>query len=91
MSDEPKKPGRLWLNWGSALVVAAAAYQGTHYATAAVVHEPGFCCASCRHTIGGKTVPEWGEVFFWPAHAIDDLIGVDPWSWNRRRVPDPHW
>ncbi len=82
MSNEAKKPGRQWLNWCSALVVAAA-YQGTHYATAAVVHEPGFCCASCLHTIGGKPVPEWAEACFFPADLVDGMIGVDPYRDRR--------
>jgi hypothetical protein len=83
MSDEPKRPGRKWLNWGSALVIAAAAYQGTHYATAAINHDPEWCCPCYKHAIGGKEVPDWVEsYFFWPAHAIDHLIGVHPWRWR---------
>ena len=83
MSNEAKKPGRQWLNWCSALVVSAAAYQGTHYATAAVVQEPAYCCASCLHTIGGKAVPEWAEVCFIPANLVDGMIGVHPYRVHR--------
>jgi hypothetical protein len=84
MSHEPKK--RDWPKWmlpACWTFAVLAAYQGSHYATAATVHYPRACCACCSHKIGGKQVPEWVDnYFFWPAQCLDDLIGVDPWRWH---------
>jgi hypothetical protein len=67
-----------WLNRPRAAVfafAALAAYQGAHYATAAVVHEPAYCCGSCTHQLAGKRVPQWvDDDFFWLAYRIDELI-----------------
>ncbi len=55
MSDEPKKRDGKWLIWAPPITLALlAAYQGAHYATAAVVHYPGFCGGCCTHKIAGK-------------------------------------
>jgi hypothetical protein len=87
MSDEPKRSRGKWLNWPAAACAIAvmAAYQGAHYATAAI-SDPlpgGFCdMGYCTHKVGGKQVPEWvDEYFFWPARHFDDMIGVNPWNW----------
>jgi hypothetical protein len=85
MSDEPKKQDGKWLSWGSATVfmlALRAAYQGAHYATAATVHRPGYCCLLCTHSIAGKEAPEWVDDCFWLAYRIDDLTGVYPWHWH---------
>jgi hypothetical protein len=84
MSGEPKKPRGKWLSGVPAITVAMmAAYQGSHYATAEVVHRPGYCCLCCTHVIAGKEAPEWidGD-FFWLAYRIDELIGVNPYNWR---------
>jgi len=85
MSDEPKRSLWTWLsqNWVSATLFLAA-YQGMHYATAAAVHEPGFCCDICAHRIGGQRIPELAEVLFLPANLIDGMIGVDPYRERAR-------
>jgi hypothetical protein len=84
MSDEPKKlDWPKWLLPTFCTLGVLAAYQGAHYATAAVVHHPGYCCPSCSHEIGGKEVPQWvNAYFFWPAQRLDDLLGVNPWNWR---------
>jgi hypothetical protein len=85
MSDEPKtQDGKRW-NWAPAAVFMFAgslAYQGAHYATAAVVYRSGYCCGCCTHMIAGKEVPEWVDDFFSLAYRIDDMIGVNPWNWR---------
>ena len=81
MSDEPKKRSQ-WtlLSWPLPIALATmAAYQGAHYATAAVAYYPGACAGSCTHMIGGKEVPEWIDNLFWLANRIDGMIGVDPY------------
>jgi hypothetical protein len=85
MSDELKRVDGKRLNWVPITVFSfavAGAYQGAHYATAAVGHTPGACMGYCTHKVGGKEVPAWmDEYFFWPAQRFDDAIGVNPWSW----------
>jgi hypothetical protein len=88
MSDELKqRPHAKWLNLPSAVCVIAmmGAYQGAHYATAAI-SDPDpvvFCVGYCTHKIGGTQVPEWvDEYFFWPARKLDDMLGINPWGWH---------
>lgn len=82
MNDEAKSHAPKWRTIIPVTVfpiVMLAAYQVVHYATAAVVYEPGFCCGICVHKIGGQRVPEWAEDLFHPADAIDRIVGVDPY------------
>jgi hypothetical protein len=78
MSDEPKRPLGTWLiqNWVP-VVLFLVAYQATHYATAAAVDEPGFCCQICAHKIAGKRIPESAEALFIPANLIDSVLGIN--------------
>ncbi|HUE16455.1 MAG TPA: hypothetical protein VMR25_19935 [Planctomycetaceae bacterium] len=79
MSEAKQRPhAKWWLQWESVVLLAFAvgsvlafAYEGAHYATSAVVQEPGCCCPTLTHTIGGKQVPRWVDKFFWLAHEID--------------------
>jgi hypothetical protein len=67
MSDERDPRQGRWLSWGPAVVFAfctALAYQSAHYATAAVVYEPGYCCGLCTHKLAGNRVPDWVDSDF---------------------------
>ena len=78
MSDERRKQSRKWAALEPALAVAfvlLAAYQSTHYATAAVSYAPGACMGYCTHKISGTEVPLWVNELFWPAELFDELIG----------------
>ena len=71
--------GRKWPRLTVTMLFSFAllvAYQGTHYATAAVTFDPGFCCGVCVHAIGRHRMPDWAERFFWVADQIDFVIGV---------------
>ena len=101
MSDEPKNLTAKWraLVPGMLSIAMLAAYQGVHYSTVALVWEPGACCPSCGHAIGGQDVPDLAECLFFPAQIIDTLIGFDPYRritphvrtdwWTPHRPPFP--
>jgi hypothetical protein len=79
MSDEPKNsPGKRF-NWPAAhcVIIAIAAYEGAHYATAGYELRDSMWVFS-NHRIGGETAPDWIERFFWPAARIDDMLGFQP-------------
>jgi|HubBroStandDraft_6_1064221.scaffolds.fasta_scaffold02445_8 hypothetical protein len=74
--------GKWWLEWETVVLrvfavacVLMVAYEGAHYATTTVVHDPGYCCASRTHMFGGRRAPRWVDTdFFWFADQIDDLF-----------------
>ncbi len=79
--DEAKKQQRRRPALIAIMLVFAllATYQGSHYAMAAVIFRPGFCCGICVHAIGRRPLPDWAERFFWVADQIDFVIGVEPY------------
>jgi hypothetical protein len=83
MSDEPR--GK-WLSRTLAMLIVLASYQTVHYATSALgFRRGGGCKGYPTHMIGWKESPAWvDDCLFWPASAIDHLIGVDPSCWSRR-------
>jgi hypothetical protein len=84
MSDEPKKRSRgKWPNWPAYVCAIAviAAYQGAHYATARYTFCGGVWFFE-EHAIGYEPVPWWVERLLEPAQRIDEIIGLNPWSWR---------
>jgi len=85
-AEGPNKSQSKLLRWLVFMPLATmTAYQGAHYATATVIHTPGFCCGHCTHAIAGKEVTSWAdEYLFWPADCFDQMIGINPYRASAR-------
>jgi len=82
MRDESKKSHGQVVSWGPVtlftLGAVLVAYEGAHYATAAV--QPADCFYLRTHKIGDVCAPRWvNRKFFWLADRIDEMIGVNPY------------
>jgi hypothetical protein len=81
MKRDARTRSHAW--WTIVLCAVLMVYQGSHYATATVVHFPGMCMGCEMHGISGKPFPPLiDDYFFWPAERFDELFGIRPWDWR---------
>ena len=82
MSDEPKK-GSYWLIAILPALAVLVTYLGAYYATTQEVRlQDGtnrLVGVYYVHNVGGRQVPWWAKLLFWPGDRIDQLVRGREW------------